>query len=636
MNQFAQHEFNDADAAFRRSVQLCWSWSWLIVLVGALAAVIAFLVSKQVTPKYEASSRLLVSAPSTISGVDPSTGLITMQTLTSTYTQMLMDQSVLEGVIQQLKLPMTPEGLAKSVSVQAITNTQLLQITVQDTDPARAAEIANAMATVFVARIQDLRSQRYAVIRDGLAAQVSSMEQQIASTSSQIAAIDQQIAAGAAQEAGAVQTQIAAAAIQPAVPVATKFAPAATQTVTAMQQQIAVAATETALAAPATVEPAALLQLQDRLTQYRTIYSNLVLSYEQVRLSEEQTSTNVALSQRATVPTAPVTPKTFQNAVLAALIGMLLTVAGVIVFDKVDATIKDPQEVRRDLGVPVLGIIPWHKVPTDKPTVLAEPYSPPAEAFRLLRTNIAYGLADRALRRILVASAIPQDGKTMVACNLAVLLSQSGKRVLLVDADLRRPQVYHRFGLQNRSGLSDLLTRPLDDIGTIIKAVDPPKLAVLTAGELPANPAELLTSHAMSQTLDALNREFDLVVIDTPALLAVTDAAALAPLTDGVVLVARPGMTRLADLRQSMEQLKVVGARVLGVVLNEVKPSSPRYGYYYNSNYSKYYQPSAQQAGRTGTVLSEPEPAALASSEEPEAVAVQPNPDGARPTRKRN
>lgn len=156
--------------------------------------------------------------------------------------------------------------------------------------------------------------------------------------------------------------------------------------------------------------------------------------------------------------------------------------------------------------------------------------------------------------------------------------------------------------MHNRIGLADMFVRPLDALAGMVKAVESPGLAVITSGGLPPNPAELLTSQKMIDILDRLNQDFDLILIDTPPVLTVTDAAALAPAMDGVILVAKPGTTKLSAFQQTVVQLRSVGARILGVVLNEVNPVSRKYGYYYNRYYSKYsyhYQQPATQPVKT-------------------------------------
>jgi succinoglycan biosynthesis transport protein ExoP len=235
-----------------------------------------------------------------------------------------------------------------------------------------------------------------------------------------------------------------------------------------------------------------------------------------------------------------------------------------------------------------LGIIASHQVLDGKPISLTQPRSPVAEAFRSLRTNITYASVDLPLRRILVTSSTPQEGKTTVSANLAVVLAQGEKKAVLIDADMRRPTIHQKFGLMNRMGLSSLFVRSLENIPAAIQSASVAGLAIITSGSLPPNPAELLTSRRMKDILDRLNEDYELIVIDTPPVLTVTDAVALAPGLDGVIIVARPGMTKLNALRQTLEQLQTVGARVLGVVLNQVDPRSRKYGYYYHRYYSKY------------------------------------------------
>jgi non-specific protein-tyrosine kinase len=217
-----------------------------------------------------------------------------------------------------------------------------------------------------------------------------------------------------------------------------------------------------------------------------------------------------------------------------------------------------------------------------------------AESFRALRTNINFAGVGAPLHRIIITSPTPQDGKTTVASNLAVVFAQGEKSVVLIDADLRRPQVHHRFGLINKLGLSDLFVKPDDAITDALQRTTNPRLAVMTSGSLPPNPSELLTSQRMGKIMETLMHGFDVILIDTPPLLSVTDAAAMAQSVDGVILVARPGTTKKSALKQSIETLQAGKANILGVVLNDVNPGSRKYGYYYNQYYSKehYYYDS--------------------------------------------
>ena len=522
-------QFDDSDDAFttvdiKEYLYLLWNWAWLIALAGVLGGVIAYTVSSNMTPMYETSTRLLISDPPAMRSLDTS-AMVSTQTQTSTYSAMLVDRPVLQGVIDKLKLQITSDNLKDFVTVKIVTNTQLILVTVQDPNPLQAAEIANTIAVVFTDRIRELQSQRYAATEKGLSQQVLEMEKQV---------------------------------------------------------------NDTTLAIANETDPAQKLQFESRLTQYRQLYSSLVTNFEQVRLAEAQTSTNVFVSEPASVSREPVSPKTTLNTLLAALTGMFLTAGLIFAIDMLDDTIRNPDDIRQKFNLPVLGVIASHAITEGKPISLEQPRSPVAEAFRSLRTNITYASVDLPLRRILVTSSTPQEGKTTISANLAVVLAQGEKKSVLMDADMRRPTVHQKFGLMNRLGLSSLFVRSLDNLPAAIQTASVSGLAIITSGSLPPNPAELLTSRRMKEIMDRLNQDYDLIVIDTPPVLTVTDAVALAPGLDGVIIVAVPGMTRLSALRQTLEQLQTVGARVLGIVLNQVNPSSRKYGYYYHRYYSKY------------------------------------------------
>lgn len=524
MSQFETNEDVFSTIELKEYFYLLWSWAWLVALAGGLAAGAALIFSLLSTPIYQTSTRLLVSDPPAMRSIDYS-AMVSSQSMTSTYAEMLVDLPVLQGVIDELQLATTPQQLKNSVAVEIVRGTQLLVVTVEDPNPAQAADVANTIGRVFAARIRELQTQRYGATQEGLAKQVSDMEAQINETTQALA-----VETNAAQK----------------------------------------------------------LQLESRLTEYRRLYSNLVTNYEQVRLAEAQTSTNVVVAEPASVPVKPVRPRTLTNSLLAALAGMVLAAGAVLAIDLLDDTLKSPETIRTKFNLPLLATIVNHEMEDERPISLSAPRSPVTEAFRSMRTNITFAGVDKPIRRILVTSATPQDGKTTVSTNLAVVLAQSEKKVILLDADLRRPQVHRKFGLLNRAGLSEMFVCDLEALPGVIQTVEAPGLAVVTSGSLPPNPAELLTSHKLTAILDRLAEDYELILIDTPPVLSVTDAVALAPSMDGVILVAKPGKTRLRDLEQTITQLRAVKARILGVVLNDVETTSRKYGYYYGSYYSAY------------------------------------------------
>lgn len=203
------------------------------------------------------------------------------------------------------------------------------------------------------------------------------------------------------------------------------------------------------------------------------------------------------------------------------------------------------------------------------PVVVRSPRSPAAEAYRTLRANLQFARLDRDVRTLLITSAGEGDGKTTVTANLALALAEGGQRVLLIDADLRRPSVHRLFDLPTAPGLSNAL---LQDSGELpIMTTSVPGLSILTAGDPPPNPGEFVASPRLARLLARVRSDFDCVLVDTPPVSLVADAAVLAPSVDGVVLVVSAGRTKRDLARRAKEQLDKVGARLLGVVLNNAK-----------------------------------------------------------------
>ncbi|TDT46093.1 CpsD/CapB family tyrosine-protein kinase [Fonticella tunisiensis] len=208
------------------------------------------------------------------------------------------------------------------------------------------------------------------------------------------------------------------------------------------------------------------------------------------------------------------------------------------------------------------------------------PRSPVSEAYRTLRTNIQFASFDRDIQIILVTSSGPGEGKSTTSANLALTIAQAGKSVLLIDCDLRRPNLHRKFRLSNAVGLSNLLVEDLEPVQALQMYMD--KLYILTSGTIPPNPAEMLASRKMKSFLEMMRREFDYIILDTPPVNAVTDAQLLSTMADGVLLVISSGEAEREAADRAKDLLNRVNANILGVVLNKVDISSRRgYGYYY-------------------------------------------------------
>ena len=231
---------------------------------------------------------------------------------------------------------------------------------------------------------------------------------------------------------------------------------------------------------------------------------------------------------------------------------------------------------------------------TSKETIAcSNPRSNIAEAFRTIRTNLLFSSPDIEKKRMLITSALPQEGKTVLAANLAITFAQMGKKVLLVDSDLRRPRVHNLFNLKRSFGLSDLLVGKESSI----KNTQISGLKIITSGTLPPNPAELLASQKMRDFIEKAKDSFNTIIFDSPPLLSVTDAAELAPLSDGVVLIVKAGSTPIPVIQRGIQQVSEVGARVLGCVLNNVDFEKEHYYYSHYQYYCQYYYEGKKEKG---------------------------------------
>jgi polysaccharide biosynthesis transport protein len=280
-----------------------------------------------------------------------------------------------------------------------------------------------------------------------------------------------------------------------------------------------------------------------------------------------------------------------------------------------DNTIRTTEQAQMISGLASLGMIPLgsksaREGPNPKRLVIASskeavelvtqvrPQSQMAESYRALRTSLLLSNLGSPPKVIMVTSALPQEGKTTTSINCGVVLAQKGVRVLLIDADLRRPSIHKTLGMGPRSGLSNVLTGSSTLEQTITRSSILPNLYILPAGTPPPNPAELLASSNMRDVLAQLREQYDHIVVDTPPSLSVTDAVVLSPRADAVMLVIRSAQTTKQALRRARDILAQVNAKVVGVLLNAVDLSSPDYYYYYEyqSKYSGYYRDDGSTA----------------------------------------
>ena len=303
----------------------------------------------------------------------------------------------------------------------------------------------------------------------------------------------------------------------------------------------------------------------------------------------------VTVVERAALPAAPIAPQKKIIVAMGAFFGLAAAIAFCVIREKLDTSIKHPDQLGRVTHSPVVGVIGYDARSPRRPLVVqSDPRSPGAEAFRQLRTNIRFVNVDRTVRSLVVTSALSTEGKSTVSCNLAIAMAQAGQRVILVEADLRKPMVRQYMGVEGAVGLTNVLLGEID-LDDALQPWGGGLLHVLPGGALAPNPSELLGSLGMAEVVARLEAMSDLVIFDAPPLLPVTDAAVLGVNTDGAVIVVRSGKTTRDRVERAVESLAGVGVRIVGSVLTMAPTKGPDSYHYY-----AYYGKEMPSAGLRG------------------------------------
>lgn len=288
----------------------------------------------------------------------------------------------------------------------------------------------------------------------------------------------------------------------------------------------------------------------------------------------------VVTLQSAAVPTEPSAPNLALDLGVGAVLGLAAGVGLALLRGVLDTSIHSRDELENAADVPVIGSIADDPSAADHPLIVAtDPHNPRSESFRSLRTNVGFFLTGGKRGVFVVTSASPAEGKSTVSSNLALSYAETGRRVALIDADLRRPQLAQRFGIVGEAGLSDVLAHRMS-ANDALQRVQRSTLFLLPSGTVPPNPAELLGSQTMTQLIDDLSKAFDIVIVDTPPVLPVTDATIAARHATGVIVVAGAGKTTTGRLADAMGRLRIGGARVIGTVLCGDRTASAKGGSY--------------------------------------------------------
>jgi capsular exopolysaccharide synthesis family protein len=498
---------------------------WTILLITMLVVGSALFFSYRQTPIYESETRVLVRSSTPPVGVAPT--IVNLET-----ERALVDSAAVASLVQkQLDLPRSPEALLESLEVSVETNTEILAIRYSDPDPLVAQQLARGFAQAYT-------TFRRRQAQEQFRSQERAIQEQIAGVEDEIADIQGEI----------------------------------DQTADPEEQNTLSAQRDSLLAR--------LGVLQQDMENLRTLTASQGTGGEVV--------------QPANLPTSPASPDFIRNGLLALAVGLALGIGLAFLRERLDERLRGREDLEAQIGAPVLATVPRARVRRrrrnrDYVVTMADPKGGPAEAYRTLRTNIQFLARTGTLGVIGIVSPAAGEGKTTTAANLAVSIAHTGKRVVVVSCDLRKPRLHRCFGIPNDPGVTSVMS------GTkLMDAIQKPgmeSLRVLASGPTPPNPAELIGSEAMERMLEALRMSADFVILDTPPLLAVSDGVSLASRCDGVLMVADARTTARGALVHAREQLEQVGAKVVGSVLNNFDPSRARYYSHYHGSYYASYRP---------------------------------------------
>jgi exopolysaccharide transport family protein len=352
-----------------------------------------------------------------------------------------------------------------------------------------------------------------------------------------------------------------------------------------------------------------LLDLNEKAIQYgvlrrevesaQNIYELLIKRFKETSLSENMKAGNIRIIDKAEVSKTPVKPQKKRSIILAVIVGLFGGIGLAFFLEYLDNTIKTPDDLKQYLDIPDLGTVPLFATknkgnpgnPKDRTSdliALHSPRSTASESYRGIRTNILFSTAGSVPQVILVSSAGPREGKTITAANIAITMAQAGSKIVILDCDMRRPEIHRLFGATRDRGMSNILVG-VDNIGEIIQGTKIPNLDLITSGPIPPNPSEMLGSKRMESLLVALRKKYNHILIDSSPVTAVTDALVLSKSADGVIMVIRTGDMARQIVKNGIGQFNNVGAHIIGAVLNGIDLSSSKYSYYYYQYYRYYY-----------------------------------------------
>lgn len=500
--------------SLRTYLAILWRRKWIIVLTTILTTILATVASLVATPIYRSSATLRVATIGS-GGIEYIRPDINYtERLMNTYANIITGSGVRNDIMRQFNLEDLP-----SISVEMIPDTELIKINTEATSPRIARDVTNEVAEILITQSKELYAGGGQTTQEILSKQIAQIEEELVEARSDY----EELLLDSPDDSVAI-----------------------------------VAASQS-------------IELKERT------YAYLLEQYEGARVNEALRANAVTVVEPAYAPRLPAKPRLELNIVLGVMVGFMGGIGLALLFDNLDRTLYSSEEIEAATQLSTIGIIPKSK----KQLGLVDhdqELQPQLEAFKRLRTNILTSARGDEPRIILVTSAERGEGKSTIVSNLAVVIAQSGRRVMVVDCDLRLPAIHKIFGLPNKRGLTNVLIGKMQ-LSQVVNRTDFPRLHVISSGTLPPNPSELLGSPEMENLIGQMRKHLNIVLLDSPAMLSVTDAAVLVPYVDDVILVVAQAHVQQDSVQTACQQLTNVQAKSINIVVNLAKPHDS-YGYY--------------------------------------------------------
>ncbi|MGB3112016.1 MAG: polysaccharide biosynthesis tyrosine autokinase [Candidatus Omnitrophota bacterium] len=616
--------FLEQEIDIREYLRVLYERRWLIISITLIICTLSLMRSFMLKPVYQATTRILIEreGPKVVKMDEVAPVSFAGREYYQTQYKILKSHAVAEKVdkalggykpwgewagrrIRKKEKPLSDEdrisALLNRIEIKPIPNTQLVEISADDVDPAFSAKIANLWAAAYIEYILDAKYDATKYASGWLQGKIKEAKKnlEIAEANLQQCRRENNIIAPESENVEVLSDLLKRKAeLEIELTEKLEYLKEKHPEVIGLKSELA------SVNSKITGETNTEILSKDKEIQYnilkrevesnKQIYESLLKRIKEMEVTGELKTTNVRVIDKATIPKTPARPNKKFDLLIALFMGLFGGSGLAFLFENLDQSVKTPEDIKNYIKLPALASI---AIPREEDEIAIQPEmitskkprSTISEAYRSLRTSIMFTAVEHKRKSLIFTSSGPQEGKTTSAINLAIVMAQAGEKTILLDADLRQPKIEKNFNITSEHGMTEVLAGT-EELDKVIRKTEIPNLEIITCGSLPPNPSELLGSKKMDDLLEELEKRYDRVIIDTPPVLAVTDAVVLSGKVDGTIVVVRAGETNRNAVLKTKEILTTVhSSNLIGVVLNMVETTRSGGHYYYYHYYGKKY-----------------------------------------------